>query len=150
MSLGSFRRAFDKVSRELKLPWSLADSTVPIGAGPMLEHIANTYNSTSSVRLPVFPTPTPGILSFSYGGLLSAVQRFVQQAGPTATEDTQVRAAIALAFQQAAVAQLEKKIGLALQLCVDRGIHVSTLVASGGVASNKFLRKRYDLFSLSL
>lgn len=140
----SFRRAFDKVSRELKLPWSLADSTVPIGAGPILEHIASTYNSASLVPLPVFPTPTPGVLSFSYGGLLSAVQRYVQQVGPMATDNTEIRAAIALAFQQAAVSQLEKKIGLALRLCADRGIHVSTLVASGGVASNKFLRERYD------
>lgn len=130
------------MSRELKLPWSLEIDSVPVGAGPMLEHIAGTYDPTSSVPLPSFPTPTPGVLSFSYGGLLSAVQRFVEKTGPPATSDGQTRAAIALAFQQAAVSQLEKKIRLALRLCADRGVRVSTLVASGGVASNKFLRAR--------
>lgn len=126
----------------MKLPWSIETFEAPIGAGPMLEHVASMYDPSSSVPLPSFPTPTPGILSFSYGGLLSAVQRFVEQAGAVAITEDQTKAAIAFAFQKAAVLQLEKKISLALRLCADRGIQVSTLVASGGVASNQFLRAR--------
>jgi N6-L-threonylcarbamoyladenine synthase len=108
----------------------------------MLEHIANTYDPTSPVHLPSFPIPVPGVLSFSYGGLLSAVQRYIEQVGVEATNEGPVRAAIAYAFQHAAVRQVEKKISLALRICEKQGIQVRTLVASGGVASNRYLRSR--------
>lgn len=109
----------------------------------MLEHVASTYDpAASSVHLPSFPVPVPGVLSFSYGGLLSAVQRYVEQTGAEAVTEGPVRAAIAHAFQHAAVLQLEKKISLALSLCEKRGVQVQTMVASGGVASNRYLRSR--------
>jgi len=108
----------------------------------MLEHVASTYDPSSSVQLPSFPIPVPGVLSFSYGGLLSAVQRYIEQMGVEATNRGPVQAAIAYAFQHAAVLQLEKKISLALRLCEKQGFQVRTLVASGGVASNRYLRSR--------
>lgn len=137
-----YSQAFDKVSRDLNLPWSLNSSSPPIGAGPMLEHVASTYDPASPVSLPSFPIPVPGVLSFSYGGLLSAVQRCIEQTGVKATNEGPVQAAIAHAFQHAAVRQLEKKLSLALRICGKQGIQVRTLVASGGVASNRYLRSR--------
>ncbi|KAF8320785.1 glycoprotease [Clavulina sp. PMI_390] len=141
----SIGQAFDKISRELNLSWSVDENSAPIGAGPMLELVASTYDQHSIQSRPTFPTPTPGMLSFSYGGLVSAVQRHIASAGSIET-DPGAKAAIAYAFQEAAVLQLEKKIALALRMCQQHGVQVSTLVASGGVASNKFLRNRLEAF----
>lgn len=109
----------------------------------MLERVAAMYDPTSStIPLPKFPTPTPGELSFSFGGVLSAVQRHIHSVGAAAHQDGSIKAAIAYGFQEAAVSQLEKKLTLAIKACDKRGISVKSLVASGGVASNKFLRNR--------
>lgn len=63
---------------------------------------------------------------------------------PDAVEkDEGLRIAIARGFQEAAVAQLEEKVKLALRWCDKRGVKVNALVASGGVASNMYLRERY-------
>lgn len=147
----------------------------------MLEVVANLHQIPSPTKSPSFPVPMGGVLSFSYGGLLSAVQRHIQTLDPSSRnytipnssrssasrpgisidppphipntpsnappEDRYVFhpevVATAAAFQYAAVLQLEKKLGLALKLCEDRGIEVKTVVASGGVASNRYLRSRF-------
>lgn len=63
---------------------------------------------------------------------------------PDAVEkDEGLRIAIARGFQEAAFGQLEEKVKLALRWCDKRGVKVNGLVASGGVASNMYLRERY-------
>ena len=65
---------------------------------------------------------------------------------PNASQGFQIphvqKLALARAFQEAAVAQLEEKLSLALNQCFAEGVHVKHLVVSGGVASNNFLRDR--------
>lgn len=56
--------------------------------------------------------------------------------------DLPTKQAVARAFQTAAVDHLEEKLVLALQECKNKNIPVRTVVVSGGVASNNFLRQR--------
>ncbi|KAG8709066.1 hypothetical protein FRC08_018554 [Ceratobasidium sp. 394] len=52
------------------------------------------------------------------------------------------RQSIAAAFQRVAVAQLESKVKLGLKECIRMDVHPTSLVVSGGVASNAYLRGR--------
>lgn len=133
----SIGRVFDKVSRLLSLPWSAkgpgASLEEFVAASPVEDHLA-----------PLMPRTLPGILGFSFTGLHSAVERFVTARGGAEALDAATRRALANAFQTAAVNQLEEKVALALKWCRDRGLGVNHLVVSGGVASNSYLRHRYD------
>lgn len=91
-----------------------------------------------------FPIPSPGGLAFSYSGLKSAVKRNIGN-GPLSLDQ---KREIAVAFQNAAVGQLEEKLELALERL--QGQILSSLVASGGVASNGFLRERCRIDRCSL
>jgi N6-L-threonylcarbamoyladenine synthase len=53
------------------------------------------------------------------------------------------RRSIAAAFQKAAISQLEEKLKLGLKECIRLGAHPESIVVSGGVASNTYLRERY-------
>ena len=86
------------------------------------------------------PRPMRGRLAFSYTGLHSTVERFLD--ARRGTLDARTRLGLARSFQRAAVAQLEEKVGLALGACAREGVRVGSLVVSGGVASNAFLRER--------
>lgn len=79
-------------------------------------------------------------LAFSYSGLHSAVERYITARGGEVIGEERV--ALARAFQTAAVAQLEEKVALGLRWCQKEGIVIRHVVASGGVASNAFLRER--------
>lgn len=52
------------------------------------------------------------------------------------------RRSIAASFQKAAVAQLEAKLKLGLKECMRLGVRPESIVVSGGVASNSYLRQR--------
>jgi N6-L-threonylcarbamoyladenine synthase len=106
----------------------------------MLEKIAAKHPASNPYSFPEFPLAMQGSLGFSFGGLVSSVQRLITKLGPAATEDSATQAAIAHAFQHAAVGQLQEKLMLALRSCERRGIAVKTVVSSGGVASNMHLR----------
>jgi N6-L-threonylcarbamoyladenine synthase len=54
-----------------------------------------------------------------------------------------VKRALARDFQIAAVAHLEEKLLLGLNYCRNENIPVRSVVVSGGVASNEFLRERF-------
>jgi N6-L-threonylcarbamoyladenine synthase len=54
------------------------------------------------------------------------------------------RASIARAFQKAAFGQIEEKLVLALEQCKNEGFAVTSVVVSGGVASNHVLRQQLD------
>lgn len=85
----------------------------------------------------VLPSTTPGKLIFSFSGIKAAVKR---QIGTIQPDDTVRKHAIAAAFQKAAVGQLEEKVALALKK--DGTGTYTSLVVSGGVASNLYLRER--------
>ena len=146
LSKSPHRNAFDRVSRDLKIPWDVKKS---LGAGPMLEIKAALYDpQSSSTALPKFPLAMPRQLGFSFGGLVASVERYIERAGPEspfsdASETGGERPAIAHAFQTAAVWQLEEKVSLALDRCTRKGVHIRELVVSGGVASNVYLRNRH-------
>lgn len=124
----------------------------------MLEHVASMFDPAAyeTSSLPKFPIPMGGQLSFSYGGPLSSAQRHINTINPGhlpisrptdsySNEPYEFHpdvVATAATFQAAAVLQLQKKLGLALELCEKKGVNVRTVVASGGVASNRYLRAR--------
>ena len=95
------------------------------------------------------PRPTmKGQLAFSYSGLKTHFTRVIDrcqnlQQGQAA-RDRSIRNALAALFQRAAVAQLEQKLILALQHASSSGAtpRIQSIVVSGGVASNHFLRHR--------
>lgn len=127
--------AFDKVSRMLNLPWK------GLGPGAALEKFcAENDNGHILPEMRPLPRPMPRQLAFSYSGLHSGVERFI--AHHQGELDYPTKLALARAFQEAAVAQLEEKITLGLKLCAREGHQIGHLVVSGGVASNNFLRER--------
>lgn len=139
--------AFDKVARDLGIPWTSAP-------GAVLEALAARAPPTRDVT---FPVPCRGQPLFSYSGLKAAVQRHIDSIPPVDLDDTR-KATIASAFQHAACAQLQDKLDMLLRpsshIHDDRGRllprialpgsasgdDIKTLVCSGGVASNAFLR----------
>jgi N6-L-threonylcarbamoyladenine synthase len=155
----SIGRAFDKVARLLGLEWAPS-----LGPGAALERfcaedgedgVAGDDQQLHVPPLSVMPSVLPGKLAFSYAGLHSIVERYVtgwqqqhnkqqrEHAAESATTlPTRTRRALGRAFQTAAVAQLEEKLLLALELCAREHVAVRHVVVSGGVASNNFLRQR--------
>lgn len=121
---------YEKVARLLAVP--LAGST---SGGQALEKVA--AQSTSPSLALRFPIAMHGQLSFSFSGLLSSVRKKIAESDISAET---VKRDIAAAFQRAAVSQLEQKITLLLQATPE--VNYSSLVVSGGVASNQFLRNR--------
>ena len=86
------------------------------------------------------PRPMKGRLAFSYTGLHSTVERFLDaQRGEV---DARMKLGIARSFQEAAVRQLEDKLVLGMRQCEREGVKIRSLVVSGGVASNSYLRER--------
>lgn len=143
--------AFDKVARDLGIPWTSAP-------GAALEALAAKHDGASSINPPTFPLPCKGQPAFSYSGLKAAVQRHIE-AHQAALDDAS-KSAIAHAFQSAACAQLEDKLSMVLRpssaiedargrkfpriALEEPGFsdRITALVCSGGVASNHFLRAR--------
>ena len=76
----------------------------------------------------------------SFTGLDTAVHRLIEGSPEPLTDDQRLH--IAQAFQDAAASLICEKIGLALRWCSDHEANVTSLVASGGVASNFYLRER--------
>lgn len=120
--------AYDKVTRMLDIPWGNARS-----GGQALEEFVQA-RPASTLDL-AFPIPAPRELIFSYSGLKSAVKREIEKG----RDDTERKRSIAGAFQKAAVGQLTSKTALALQQL--DGVALTSLVVSGGVASNAYLRQ---------
>ncbi|GAA5932700.1 putative N(6)-L-threonylcarbamoyladenine synthase [Sporobolomyces koalae] len=148
----SIGQAFDKVARDLHIPWQLGQGS----PGAALEHFA--FNSSTAVRAdsessllevneprPEFPIPFKGQLAFSYAGIRSALTRIIsrheQARGSIETMPIHQRQALAKAFMVSAFAQIEDKLNLGLKkLQTERGVEVKGLVVSGGVASNLYFR----------
>lgn len=155
----SIGRTFDKVSKLLELKWT------SLGPGDALEKFCAEDTDLVTPVIPPLPRPMPGKLQFAFAALHSHVKIFVnglrdgteQLDLPVSMKqyinnlegpdkfDLPMKKAIARAFQTAAVQQLEDKVKLALRHCIKEGIPVRSLVVSGGVASNQYLRTRYVL-----
>lgn len=132
----SIGQTFDKVSKLLRIPWST------LGPGDALEKFCLTSSDLHDTLPPVpaFPRPVPKRLQFSYACLHSHVERYL--ATRTEPLEEAEKLALARAFQQAAVKQLEEKLLIGLEKCTAMGVDIRHLVVSGGVASNMFLRER--------
>jgi len=148
--------AFDKVARALNISWG--GQTGWTNPGAALEYFASEGDSDSHSIMP-FPVPAPGSMTFSYSGVKSSVLRYIDQhldRHALSLSDPSIiahRRAIARAFQQAAVRQIEDRVSLAFGLRTRRkedeskpigseGLAIHDLVCSGGVASNAYLRGR--------
>lgn len=135
--------AFDKAARMLGI-----DPDPNKGYGAALESVClDQPSGTSEIprdeKYPFPPLaynlPNPWQKEiFSFTGLTAAVQRVAEPRELNPYE----RWEIAVAFQEAVVSQLELKLKGAIRWCQQNNIDVSSLVVSGGVASNSFLRKR--------
>ncbi|KAF9649697.1 peptidase M22, glycoprotease [Thelephora ganbajun] len=133
----SIGNAFDKVSKMLKIPWG------KLGPGAALEqYCLNDYDQQLPEIIPPLPSGQPGKLAFSYSGLHSGVERYIAVRNGDLDDPTKL--ALARAFQTAAVGQLEEKLLLALHWCRQNGVVIRDIIVSGGVASNKFLRRRLE------
>ena len=126
--------AFDKVSRLLQLSWSDGANKSP---GAALESLAEHWDS-NSIPLPVFPVAVPHQMAFSFSGLRSAVERYVDRAKQAGAFNQREAAAVAAGFQHAVVLQLQSKISKALSMSGQ--LPWTSLVVSGGVASNQYIR----------
>ena len=143
----SVGNAFDKFARELELGWQSA-------SGALVEALAAQHDPSQAMDKPCLPRILLGTPTFSYSGLRSAAMRQISIAGGARTMSPREKAALAYDFQLAAFTPLEDKIVRALVPQRGRGwqlanacasIHpheIRSVVCSGGVASNAFLRRR--------
>lgn len=143
-------RTIDKVARDIGLEWS------SFGPGAALEKFCLDENlpcpADELPEVPTFPSVMPGRLAFSFSGLHSWVDRYIEQNRDPSTGELSGNHKVALArsLQNMAFKQLEEKLVLALETCHrNRGgmPPLRHVVVSGGVASNALLRQRSVLFS---
>lgn len=135
----SVGHAYDKVAKLLALEWK------DIGPGAALEAFCKHPIESEELPndIPDMPVPLRGRLAFSYSGLHSAVEKYIRLRGGIQSLDHPTKVALAQAFQDAAIKQLEKKLVLALDFCKQQHVQIRHVVLSGGVASNLLLRDRY-------
>ena len=114
--------AFDKTAKALGLPYP---------GGPQLARLAQT-GQPGRFRFPRPMTDRPG-LEFSFSGLKTAVLTTLPK-----DADTQTRADLALAFEEAVTDTLAIKCGRAL-----RETGLKRLVVAGGVGANRRLRDKF-------
>ncbi|KAI0633907.1 glycoprotease [Trametes polyzona] len=133
----SIGNAYDKVARLLDIPFAGTSPGAALERFCASESAEGEGEEVPEIRM---PRPMPGRLAFSYTGLHSTIERFVD--ANRGTLDARTRLGLARSFQRAAVRQLEDKLVLGMRLLARRGVHVKSLVVSGGVASNSFLRER--------
>ena len=118
--------AFDKTATLLGLGYP---------GGPALARLAES-GTPGRHRLPR-PMIASGDLEFSFSGLKTAVMLLVRSADPL--PDTQFRADVARAFQDAIVEVLAAKCAQAME-----ATGLTSLVVAGGVGANRALRTRLD------
>lgn len=135
---------YDRCSKYLELP-----PDPRLGRGAALEHFARTIPSTPRSTptqkypfLPLIYQPScrGKLESMSFTGLDTAVRRLIEASLEPLADDQRLH--IAQAFQDAAASLVCEKVRLALRWCSDHEENVTSLVASGGVASNLYLRER--------
>ncbi|KAJ1845775.1 Mitochondrial tRNAs modification protein [Coemansia sp. RSA 2708] len=135
----SVGEAFDKVARELRVPW--LDTQHGGGAGAALEALAREGDATRfAMPVPMDKAGSAASPDFSFAGLKTHVRGLCASDAFDA-RSRQDRADAAAAFQRAAVTHLRKKTALAIARARDvLGADPQSLVVSGGVASNQAVR----------
>ncbi|KAI9273601.1 Gcp-like domain-containing protein [Sporodiniella umbellata] len=135
--------AIDKASRYLKLDWVKGRRG---GPGAALEKAALTGDPTrfeTLLPIPLSRDHRKKDMKFSFAGLKSAMERLVENPLVDLDRPQDIND-LAASFQSHCVSHLEQKIMLALEKeVVVNKKPLTALVVSGGVASNKTVRKRY-------
>ncbi|KAJ9102659.1 hypothetical protein QFC19_004768 [Naganishia cerealis] len=154
--------AFDKTAKLLQIPWLPG-----LGPGPSLESYAAPHATNPQVQARVealleemkpFKPSAKGQRAFSFAGLKTQVLKETQKRHPNLQlkgklgPPEPLKRAVATRFQQAAVKQVEDKVRIVLdylekdpegkKLLPDGEPRVRAVVASGGVASNQYLRSQ--------
>ncbi|KAG0290462.1 hypothetical protein BGZ98_003470, partial [Dissophora globulifera] len=140
----SIGEAFDKVARELDLPWLPGRAG---GPGASLEEFATKSQNPSRylgrLPIPMSLRSNKHEMKFSFAGLKSAVFRIVEQekaldlGGEMSLEK---KRDLAAAFQYCAVTHLCQKVEQGLKECQRKDLDITSLVISGGVGRNAVLR----------
>lgn len=135
--------AFDKVAKLLGLDYP---------GGPLLEKLAAKVTQ-SQFQFPATLADKSNRYGFSFSGLKTAVLDVVRKqlnhplgkiSGSTLPE--QIKSELALAFQKAAIGQLEDRVSNALKDFRE----IETLLVSGGVAANSHFRERMSTLKVNL
>lgn len=136
----SIGEAFDKIARFLSLPWVQGRGG---GPGAALEEAAASSKNPYKFQLPVPLTncKTAKMMRFSFSGLKTAVMTLAEKERLNVL-DPEVQADLAVAFQRSVVTHLEDKLKLAFAWCAENNIQPTSLVVSGGVASNQAVRTK--------
>ncbi|KZT52724.1 peptidase M22, glycoprotease [Calocera cornea HHB12733] len=135
----SIGQAFDRLAVLIGLEWGQR------GLGAALEACAREHSPAEDGDYWIkFPVIMQGRPDFSFSGVRSAGMRIIddlkeQDGGEMSARS---RAAFAYKFQEAVADQLEDKLIRAIKNCRLKGVKPTALVASGGVASNQYLRSR--------
>jgi N6-L-threonylcarbamoyladenine synthase len=127
------------VSKLLGLKWTA------LGPGDALEKFCAQEAEVEYPSIPAFPRPLLGKLAYSFAALHSHAKQLINAQGGISNLTLPMKRALARGFQIAAVGHLEEKLLLGLNYCKDENIPVRSVIVSGGVASNTFLRERCDL-----
>ncbi|XP_065843034.1 tRNA N6-adenosine threonylcarbamoyltransferase, mitochondrial-like [Oscarella lobularis] len=135
--------AFDKVSRMLRL--HCHSEVGHLAGGPAIEELAKRGNA-DAFKMPLVLQQRRDC-DFSFSGLKNAVRRVVIDEEKSSTPHEPVARCedIAASFQKAAVRHLVKRTHRAILYCRDVEPDARTLVVSGGVASNSYLREELSI-----
>ncbi|KAG0231670.1 hypothetical protein BGW41_002135 [Actinomortierella wolfii] len=152
--------AFDKTARELAVPWLPGRSG---GPGASLEQFAKTSRRperfVERLPIPMRLRNSKHEMKFSFAGLKSSVARIAaeyrekQARGELDEEEKETmgedgteawRRDLAASFQACAVTHLCQKVEQGLEMCHQQGLNISSLVISGGVGRNVYLRSKIE------
>ncbi|KAL0578568.1 Mitochondrial tRNAs modification protein [Marasmius crinis-equi] len=133
----SIGRTIDKAARMLQVPgWA------ENGPGAALEKFCAEGESTVPTDF-ASALPMPGRLAFSFAGLHSHIERYMDKVGGVEQLTEEQRRGVGRAVQDAAFGQIIEKVQLCFQKVLEKErIQVGHFVMSGGVASNELLRTR--------
>ncbi|CAG8784090.1 1040_t:CDS:2, partial [Dentiscutata erythropus] len=134
--------AFDKTARLLKIPWLKGRGG---GPGAALEQYALKGDPKKyTVPIPMRKDARrKREMNYSFSGLKTSIKDFVEKYKLN-LDDEIVIYDLAATFQHAATVHLIDKLELAFEWCRNKGIALTALVASGGVASNKSIRSTLE------
>lgn len=136
--------AYDKTARWLGLDMRK-------GGGPALEELAREGDA-NSIKFSI-PMRQHKDCNFSYAGLKTQVRMAIQSKNlsiennsisSTSSQDRKLRADIAASFQRVAVLHLEERCQRAIEWALKIEPSIKCLVASGGVASNQYVRTQLN------
>lgn len=132
----------------------------PQGYGVSLETLARSAPSSPTSSIPPLTLPSLSSRAFDFSGFLSNLFLALHQLSPGS--DPKARHSfdpdgLSLAVKRDAAREFQHAVGELLvrriQSCLDRlrrkrGLTVGSVVVSGGVASNRYLKERFVFFFL--